>query len=336
MIKEILNAPLLVSLIVFMPLVIAFCLKKRKLLTIFVISYYFSFFTGLIVKQATAIPRPFINNPQVLGISTNIPLSYSFPSLHAMAGTIFAWALTSLLPKLSPVWFAIAMLISLSRVFLGLHYFQDIFFGFTLATIIFWLAFFILNKKELIAPNSNIKRKLIHFLFGLAIIFLFQNNLINIGHFFVFFLLFGIGIIISLLPPFHFLKSIIDHFERDKDQYFPAISVWYYLLSSLITLLIFPKNIALAGIANLAIGDSVNALVGHFYQLPDGQKTIGAAVCALIATVVVSLGFVSLTQALAAACVTSTLELIGPKIKGKRIDDNLWFPIAAGLAMILV
>jgi len=78
--------------------------------------------------------------------------------------------------------------------------------------------------------------------------------------------------VLSLLPQLLFIKKIICHFERSKDHKLPAVAVWLYLLSSLITLLIFPQAIALAAIVNLAIGDSINALTGYFFTFLLAKK----------------------------------------------------------------
>jgi len=336
MISEILNSPFLLAAIILLPILIGFFYKDKRDIKIFLLSFILTFAAGWALKKITTIPRPFIVNPQVLGISTNIPSDFSFPSLHTMFVTIFAWCLSLFLPKLSPLWFLIASVVALSRVFLGVHYYFDIYFGFILATLIFWLAFFLVNKKELIKPHSNIKRKFIHLLFGMSLVILLEQNILSSGQLLIIFLAGGAGIILSLLPQLSFLRKIIFHFERDKDHKLPAVTVWFYLLSSLITVLIFPKPIALAAITNLAIGDSVNALVGYFFNLPEGKKTVYASISALIATIIVSLNFVSFSQALIAGIITGTLELIGPSIKGERIDDNLWIPIVAGLSMMLV
>jgi len=336
MISNWLNSPFLLGIIILLPLIINLILKNKKQLIIFILSLLLAFNAGWGLKKITNIPRPFIANPRVLGVSTNVPTDNSFPSVHTMVATIFAWSLTAVSPWLSPVWFSIAGIVALSRVYLGVHYYFDIYFGFILATLLFWLAFFLINKKELVKPHSNIKRKLIHLLFGMSLVVLLEQEILLPGQLLLIFLIGGASIILSLLPQFSFLRKIIFHFERDKDHKLPAVAVWFYLLSSLITVLIFPKPIALAAIANLAIGDSVNALVGYFFKLPKGKKTIYASISALIAGLIVSLNFVSLSQALAAGVITGTLELIGPSIKGERIDDNLWIPIVAGLSMILI
>lgn len=335
MIRNILNSNLLLVSLVLIPIVLASLRKKGKTVLFLALAYSTTFFTGFTIKRITAIPRPFDLQPQVLGVTSEIPTDYSFPSLHTMLTTIFAWGMTMILPQFSWLWFGINLIIALSRVFLGVHYYRDLFFGFIFATIIYWIFFFAFNRKELVKPNSNLKRKLIHMLFGITLVTMFRYNLLTINQFGLLFFIAGPIMMIINLPGFGLLKKCVLHFERDKNTVFPGLGVFWYLLSSLMVLLLFQKSIALAAIANLAVGDSVNALTGWFHHKP-ARKLIGPSVAAFFTSILIVMNFVSPARALVGVLTASVLEFVGPKIKGKRVDDNIWIPIVSALAMASV
>jgi undecaprenyl-diphosphatase len=57
------------------------------------------------------------------------PRDFSFPSGHAAAGFAGALVLGAHAPAFAPVFYALAVAVSLSRVYLGVHYPSDVAFG---------------------------------------------------------------------------------------------------------------------------------------------------------------------------------------------------------------
>lgn len=102
------------------------------------------FITDVWLKNYFARHRP----PLSLGtIHVGGPLAdYSFPSGHAT----FAWALAVVLASKEPrakwLFYALAFLISFSRIYMGKHYPADVFFGSFVGLAIGWTALWVERK----------------------------------------------------------------------------------------------------------------------------------------------------------------------------------------------
>ena len=111
-----------------------------------------------------------------------------------------------------------------------------------------------------------------------------------------------------------------------------------YVIAILLTLLTFPKPIALIAIYTLAIADPLSAVVGitwgHRHVVPD--KTLEGSLAFLAATFVIALAVLATVTTLSAATVTAAL-LLGAvaaafEMLPLRIDDNLTIPLFVGFA----
>lgn len=337
MMLEIINSPLLLIAISLIPLVIGFIKWRQAFFRIFVPSFAITIFISQIIKQATSLPRPFINNPKVLGVASNIPQDFSFPSLHTAVSSVFAWLMTLLYPKLAPLWFGILAFIAFSRVSLGLHYTKDILAGFTLSTIIFWTLYLVYRRKDSPDPGKdlNVRRKLIHLFYGFILVSLLEYKILNTASFFVLLVLLVILVAVSPVLP-EKCKHIIKQFEREAICKFLGVGPMLFTLSSFISWITFPTTIAIVSIINLALGDSVNALVGFFLEKKEKPKRIEASLASFLATFFVASQYISLPSAFSGCLVASVFEYTEIKFAGRKIDDNIFIPIISGAAMWFV
>ena len=80
------------------------------------------------LKQTVARPRPYVTCPDIRPCCRSLD-EFSFPSGHTMHAVAFSLVLAHYHPRLGwPLW-AFTVLVSLSRVVLGLHYPSDVAFG---------------------------------------------------------------------------------------------------------------------------------------------------------------------------------------------------------------
>lgn len=81
-----------------------------------------------LIKQATDRPRPPLADPAIDPL-VSLPSSTSFPSGHAATAFATATAVAVLYPRLKWPLLAVAALVALSRVYLGVHFWTDILVG---------------------------------------------------------------------------------------------------------------------------------------------------------------------------------------------------------------
>jgi undecaprenyl-diphosphatase len=96
----------------------------------------------VLLKHAFARPRPPLVDPAVHPLVT-VPHSYSMPSGHATTAFAAALAVGLVHPRLLKPLVALAALVAVSRVWLGVHYLSDVLAGAALGTAVaaaLWLA----------------------------------------------------------------------------------------------------------------------------------------------------------------------------------------------------
>lgn len=338
MIAAILNSPWLLVIIISFFILLILKTRKELFLPLFTPSLISTLFLGKSIKALTQINRPFVENPQVLGVSTNIPSDYAFPSLHTALITIIAWTMTVIWPKFCYLGFLAVLAIAYSRVALGLHTWRDIAGGFVIATAIFWFFLFFANTKEAKkwSQNANLRRKIVHLFYGLALAFLVSYHILTPSLFTLFALSLTLILLFNHLFPITILQRLITYFEREPQPKFLGEGPLFFTWSSLLATLLFSTPIATVAIINLAVGDSVNALVGYYLNNRHlKKKRLEASLAAALAATIISLQYLPLKLLIPAIITTTILEFSEPKLGHKKIDDNLFIPLVSGGVIFL-
>jgi undecaprenyl-diphosphatase len=101
-----------------------------------------------LLKAATNRPRPYNTMPH-LHILIARPSSGSLPSQHTTTAFAGATLLSFLWPRGTPVFFAAAVLVGLSRLYLGVHYLTDVLAGAAIGTALAGAGILLVKKTRL-------------------------------------------------------------------------------------------------------------------------------------------------------------------------------------------
>ena len=184
-------------------------------------------------------------------------------------------------------------------------------------------------------------RQAFHMLLGLIMVLLLRYGLINDNMILILILA---GFILSFLSAkikIPFIYALLQKFERKKDlEKFPGKGIIFYFIGIYISLLLFPKEIAMASIMILALGDSVSHLYGlHYGKIKhplSNTKFFEGTIAGFIAGFLGAWIFLPWLEAFFASLAAMAVEAIEIKIGAEQVDDNLIIPIIAGAAVLAV
>ncbi len=176
-------------------------------------------------------------------------------------------------------------------------------------------------------------RKTVHMVFGLLIallIWIFPRDtalmVLGAG------LLGGLWFIDLIMRGFRLpvISSLVDSLERPG--VFPGKGAFYFVFSSLVTLILFPPAITAVGVLVLAVLDGLATIFGLRYGRIRiiNHKSIEGSGGAVLITFLVLLLFLSPAQALVVALVAGIVEL------GSPVDDNLLIPLVVAILLTVI
>ncbi|MBI3034466.1 phosphatase PAP2 family protein [Candidatus Woesearchaeota archaeon] len=316
------------------PAAILLIRKDNKKLPAMYAAIIASFALSYLLKFIFAVERP-SGNKKIAFTNLN---DYSFPSTHSTV----AFSPLYLIEKETfwgKAWAIFATLVAASRIYLGLHNLSDTVVG----AVIGYLAgmYFSKNSRfEIRKDFFEVKRQAFHLGLGLATAFLIYKNLLNAASLLA---IIAAGIILSLISKkaeIPLISWFLDNFERREDRRgFPGRGAIFLMAGSLIAVILFPRDAALASIMILALGDSFSHVVGKFFgrtRHPFSVKLIEGTAFGIVMGFLGAVVFVSVTEALIAAAVSMSLEAVEIRLHKYVLDDNLLIPLAAGASIVLL
>lgn len=187
----------------------------------------------------------------------------------------------------------------------------------------------------------ELRRQIIHIIYGPLIILFYHYGLLTLP------ILFGMiigGSFMSVMVRknrMHPVRWVLSHFERDHHmENFPGRGVLFFTIGAFLTLLLFPRYIAYAGILILSFGDAASNLVGRYYGKiktklnPD--KYIEGTLVGILVSFPIAYYFVpNFAAAISASCIAMFLEMPNVRIFNFEIDDNLLIPLGASFTLSL-
>ena len=189
--------------------------------------------------------------------------------------------------------------------------------------------------------NFEWNRQLFHLFLGITISILLMYGFINKE---LVLIVIITGIILSYLSKktrITVICNLLEIFERKEDiKKFPGKGIIFYFIGVYIALLLFSKDIAMASIMVLALGDSISHIYGlHYGKIKhplSKTKFLEGTIAGFVAGFLGAVIFIPLAEALIASLAAMIIEAIEIRIGTEQVDDNLIIPVVAGAAVWVV
>ncbi len=194
----------------------------------------------------------------------------------------------------------------------------------------------------------ELRRKSVHFLGGLALILLLHYEIFTAPHLLILLLFTTTVFFIASRQRMPIIQWVVDTLEREYfRKRFPGKGAIFFLAGASLALFLFQKDIAVASLIILTIGDGISSLFGMEYgrvrhPFSNDKFIEGHIVGALSAFIVVMffkvfLGLnVTIVPTALAAIVALFIEGIDFKLNKTLIDDNITVPLVSGLVIWLM
>ena len=331
-------------------LLLAACLikKKYRFLVFMSVTGIIAFEAAFLLKLVFAVPRPYLLEYMD---PVFIASGFAFPSIH----TAF---LCSLLPYLKYLYksktfilmYFFICLIIISRVYLGVHTLSDIVAGGFIGLVSTYglLAYerkyhFITWFESQITDKLELRRQTAHLIIGSLIVFFLKLQLLNAYLLFFITAAGGILVLFARKTRIPIIHKCLEYFERPHHMAkFPGRGSFYLFLGASLATFIFEKNIAMAAIMILAVGDSVTNIVGRYFgmiQNPfNDKKKLEGTIIAIVLSTLAALIFVPIWPAFLASTIAMGLESLnlGWKKRSIELDDNVMIPLVAGAVIMMI
>lgn len=184
-------------------------------------------------------------------------------------------------------------------------------------------------------------RQLFHIFLGIGLVALLKYGFIGKN---LILIIIITGLLLSYLSKklrIPVIFNLLEIFERSADiKKFPGKGIIFYFIGTYIVLLLFSKEIAMASIMVLALGDSVSHLYGlHYGKIKhplSKTKFLEGTIAGFVAGFIGALLFAKPLEAFFASLTAIIVETIEIKIGTQQVDDNLIVPFVAGTVIWLM
>lgn len=191
--------------------------------------------------------------------------------------------------------------------------------------------------------KQELYRQLLHLATGIATVALIYYNILSP---LAIFLMIIVGILASILSKrtqLPFFSFCIKHLEREKQKKtFPGKGMIFFFVGTLLVIKLFPRDIALASIMILSLGDSISHIVGErFGKMKNifngkSKKLLEGTIAGTFVGFAGAVLFVPVFEAFLGSTIAMIAEVIQIDFNENTLDDNLVVALVAGTAMYLV
>ena len=183
--------------------------------------------------------------------------------------------------------------------------------------------------------SLELRRQLFHLFFGVFLVLLLYFDILNLT---ILAIILIIGLILSMLSKHYkipYVSWFLSKFDRE-DVRFPGEGAFFLILGAALVIGIFPKNIALASLMILALGDSFAHLIGKAYGIKKfAHKTMIGTLAGISFGFLGALFFVTPVTALLGAGFAMFFEAFDLKVLNSKVDDNLFIPVVSSIIMYI-
>lgn len=317
---------------------------KWNYLILIAIALFFTTEVVFAIKFLFQVPRPYdiYHEVEKLGPA----LGYSFPSLHtALVFAALPFFRFGRLRYFQEWWFLFCCLVGVSRLYVGVHNLSDAVWGGLIGFFIGDSVYFLEGRYRIsewflhhIKDKFELRRQVMHMVTGLSIAFLLYLGLIGVWFLGI---VLAVGLVatgVSRVYDIPVVRDFLDFFERPSvRRRFPGIGSFFMVLGSFFAVLLFSRDIAIAAIIIMAVGDSVTNVIGRYFgeiDIPwNREKQFEGPIAAFFLSFFGTLLVVRWELALAGSAIGALVETFNFRIGRVKIDDNLIVPVVAGVAM---
>lgn len=191
--------------------------------------------------------------------------------------------------------------------------------------------------------KQELGRQFLHLTIGIVTVLLIYFEILSS---LAIFLLIVVGILASILSKrteLPFFSFFLNHFERkEMRKKFPGKGMIFFFIGTLLALQLFEREIALASIMVLALGDSFSHIFGEWFGKiknifnGPGKKLLEGTLAGTLVGFIGALLFVPIPEAFLGSLAAMIAEVVKIDLNDHTLDDNLVVPLVAGTAMFLV